>query len=118
MKYSPLLFLMLAGCATEPHSGQDCADQGSTNAHFGIIGLAASIHCYGTADESSSRPAASYRPAASGTIESKDYAEPEALCAQGLDAYCEAKEASRRNTALDPKPRDAKLCAEGYKSYC
>ena len=52
MKYLPPLFLLLAGCVTEPHSGQDCADQGSTNANFGIIGLAASIHCYGTAKDS------------------------------------------------------------------
>ena len=83
-----------------------------------MIGLAASIYCYGTAEESSSGRAVSSRPALSGAVESKDFAEPEALCAQDLDAYCEAKEASRRNTALDPKPRDAKLCAEGYESYC
>ena len=65
-----------------------------------------------------SNPHAPYRPTAGDNYVPKDYAEPEALCAQGLDVYCEAKEATRRNTALDPKPRDSKLCAEGWESYC
>ena len=78
----------------------------------GVFGSAAAIDCYRTADGSCSGPGAL------GPVEVKDFAEAEALCAQGLDAYCEAKEALRRNTALDPKPRDANLCAEGYESYC
>ena len=55
MKYLSPLFLLLAGCTTQPHSGQDCADQGSTNAHFGIFGLAASLQCYSTASDSTER---------------------------------------------------------------
>ena len=68
MKYLPLLFLLVSGCATDPHSGQDCADQGSTNAHFGMIGLAASIHCYGTASETASEKAETFRPSKKGNL--------------------------------------------------
>lgn len=86
MKYLPLLFLLLPGCVTEPHSGQDCTDQGSTNAHFGIIGLAASIHCYGTASEPPKETTDWTGVSEFPEAQRKYHA---AQCAKGVTAYCQ-----------------------------
>jgi hypothetical protein len=87
-----------------------------TGCTIGAIGAIGAVGAVGAVGAAAAR--APDRVRSEGPVEVKDFAEAEALCAQGLDAYCEAKEALRRNTAIDPKPRDANLCAEGYESYC